>query len=404
MPQLINAATTHLRINSFELKLLNFFHAACVPLFSFNVDKESHEIWDVGIRPHFVSSGCVRNGVFAVACLMLWPRQNVQKSLTMEKPPTFLSKRHDKKDFAHVYRPVGEGDHPEENLLATTVRYFDQNLTCTQAHIQEIHLQPFYTATQVNPLFYNGSLTYVYVGLNPNIVMPFFDPYSETPMDLLQYAVNYTQLFAGAIRDNPLLPHMGDPLVHYRVKQFVNFERRTKKSNFVQKLRYQLTKFYYGDTAFLEITSRSCYEYAVFDEHLNYLEFVVTEARRLGIPVPIFEWPFTVSKNFVQLARQHNEFALRILLAFASLSLYSGFFLIKTSNLWLHYIQWFTSRELPICDFDARLLEIVLADFKPDLTNFGPFLERFENMWADISPEEQEVLDVENLAGLFPIM
>lgn len=313
---------------------------------------------------------------------MLWPRSNFKRDLIDSKPQTFLQLRVFDRDLSHIIQPMGEGRNPEESLLSVTLLYFDQAMVNTRQFLDALDSKPSYTADEVTPFFFDGSIFYVYIGLSPTVVMPLFDADSKTPMDLLLYSLNYSNIFRRAEGGGEHF-YMGDPILERKVENYVNFEHKKWKSNFISQLRHLLTETYYGDVSFPEITSRSCFEYAVFEEHLNMLEYTLKVSIDNAIPIPIFEFPFMIQKDFVQLARERTPFALRILLSYSVLCIYCGFFMLRYQNMWAAYIAWYrNSQELN--DFDRQILTFVDNLYKkPDFSDFHSYLMRFEEFWND---------------------
>lgn len=341
---------------------------------------ETHHRWQQDIPYYFATSPSVRNNIFSLACLMLWPRTNYKEDLTSSSAKTFLLQRHLERDISHILLPMGEGRNPEESLLSMTLLYFDQAMVFTRQHLKELNSKPSYTCDEVTPFFFNGSIFYVYIGLSPNIVMPLFDDTSEIPMDLMLYSLNYSDIFRRA-EGGSFNSYMGDPILERKVENYVNFEHKKWKSKFISQFRNLLTETYYGNILFPEITSRSCFEYAVFEEHLNRLEYTIKVSIDGSLPVPMFEFPFMIQSDFVLLARERNPFAHRILLAYSILCIYGGFFMLRHLNMWAAYIQWYESTQ-DLDEFDQQLLKFVRdLNRKPDFEHFRSYMLDFEDYW-----------------------
>lgn len=311
---------------------------------------------------------------------MLWPRSNYKQELSSRNVKTFLLLRSYVRDISHIIEPMGVGRNPEESLLSITLQYFDQAMVESRQFASDISSRPSYTAKDVAPAFFDGSIFYVYIGLSPTIVMPLFDDTLEVPMDFLLYARNYSSIFS-RVEGEAYETFLGDPILDKKVANYINFEHKKWKSKFVSQLRHLLAETYYGDVLFPEITSRSCYEYAIIEEHLNMLEYVIKISIDFAMPLPIFEFPFMLQREFVQLARDRTPFAHRLLLIYSILCIYCGFFMLRYSNMWAAYIQWFRNSQ-EITEFDRRLLDFVDGlNLKPDYDNFRDYLLKFEEYW-----------------------
>lgn len=375
-----NSLTSHLQVSLFELKLLKFFHAACIPLFTFGLDVKAHQRWETFLPHYFVTSPSVRNAVFSLSCLMLWPRVNYHECLGSDKVATFLERNRPEHDLSHIDKPIGEGSMPEYSLQTLTLSYFDKQIVETRDYVGSLLARGEYSTTDVDPLFFNGLIVYVYLGLSPNIVMPFFDALSEYPMDLLEYSVNHTDILRRVEDQHEHVPYLGKDCLESKVLSYRNYHREGR-SNFVTELRNILFDFYYGDTQFLEITSQTCFEYSVLEEHMNMLEYTIMKARKERLPLPIFEFPFMISRDFVSLARLRNPIALKILFAYSGLALYFGFYMDKTRNIWAHYAEWYSRHVDFLCSFDARLMDLIK---KPQgFRDYRAYdFDSFEGIWG----------------------
>lgn len=308
------------------------------------------------------------------------------QTLLADLPNTFLTGQRFPRNFSHVYKPLGVGDLPGASLLEYTFSYFDQSLIFTQELIAGLRKKTLYTELDIYNLHFSNSITYVYIGLLPDVVMPVFDATSEYPMDLLEYCLSYVGI-ALQVTDEPEMSRDYTKMV----LKYLTFGRQKWTSRLVQQMRVQLSQMYFGDKTFIEIDSRTCSEFGVLEEHLNSLEHSMFEALKLGAPLPIFEYPFMISREFVALVRDYNEFALRILLLFSCLGIYCGFYILKPRNLWAAYVDWFCSRGSPLCAFDEELVRFVhLREYKAEFLNFRSWFERLDSVW-DLSDNQSEV-------------
>lgn len=387
-------------MTSFELKLLKFFQNGCVPLFLFNVDKAASKRYSVDLAPYVAALPCVRNSVFALACLMLWPRKDVQHTLSIDNPQTFLSGQEFPRDFGHIYVPLGEGESPQANLLVHTLSYFDKSIVTAQDHISMLYSKMLYDGLDVKILEYNTDITFVYLGLLPNHVMSLFDPKAEFPLDLLEYAMNYIELTTRVTGKDVNADTDRD------VQRFITFDRKRWTSSIVNNLRAQLSAAYFGSTTFIEINSQICYEFGILEDHLSRLEYLIFLAQNLGAPQPIFMFPFMLTRDFVMLVRSQNQFALRIMLVFACLGVYCGFYIIKKKNIWAEYIDWFCMRLEPMCDFDARLIHYVhFREYRTDFLHFRSWLDKFHRIWDELNfSEDAPFVDETGRMFEFPVM
>lgn len=345
-------------------------------MFSFNVLKVVHKRWSEGLAPYFATSSCVRNSVFALSCLMLWTRVNVMKTLQTDLPKTFLTGQSYPRDFSHVYKSLGAGHSPGSNLMEYTYSYFDQSLIFAQELIQSLRTKTLYVDMDIYTLHFSNSITYVYVGLLPDVVMPLFDPFSNHPMDLLEHCVNYVEVALRVCTGPELSRDYSVGVLNY-----LNFGRRKWTSRLLQQMRVQLSEMCFGGKGFIEIDSRTCKEFGILEDHLNSLESSMFEALNLGAPLPIFEYPFMLSREFVALVREFNEFALRILLLFSCICIYCGFYILKSRNMWASYIDWFCSRNVPIGTFDSELIRFVnLSEYRAN-NDFKSWLEKLDNLF-----------------------
>lgn len=399
VPPGINSFAIQLNMSLYELKLLKFFQSACVPLFLFNIDKLAAKRYSVDIAPYVAALPCVRNSVFALACLMLWPQTNFKLALCTDSPRTFLSHaQRFPRDLSHLYLPVGEGANPDANLLVHTLSYFDQSVVSAQEHISMLYLKSQYNVLDSEIFHFNSEITYVFLGLLPNLVMPLFDPTAECPLDLLQYATNNFELSIRVLGNNHI------ELEEARsVQRFITFDRKRWTSSTIHQLRAQLSAEYFGNTTFIEINSQICREFGILEDHINILEYLLYKAHKFGAPSPIFEFPFMLRRDFVLLVRAHNEFALRLLLVFACLGVYCGFYILKKKNVWAEYIDWFCSRSQPMCDFDARLIHYMhVRDYRTDFVHFRSWLQKFESIW-DQTEDDGTENELERILH-FPLM
>lgn len=346
------------------MRLLKFFDSACIPLFTFHVNMTADHLWRTHLPPLFAKLKCVRNAVFAFACLNLWRFVNVDQVLLEESKNWEAASEG---EFDHVYRSdaVVKG----ETLFTTTHAYFQEAISETSRHIGEKTDSSF----MEGPLFFSSLLVYAYLGLHPYSVLPLV-LWEENVADFISIAVALRRVFAETSFQSSF-----EGLV------FDAYSATMRRTVVGEVLKSELFDLF----DFSEATSESCHDFEVVKQVIGLLDKCIASAIERGYPVPMYRFLFMLTPDFKALIKGNNWLALRTLFIYCVFAIYGGFHLLMELNMWREFAQWFVENQ-DMSFLDRGLYDyVVKREREVDFSCFSKSLSELDELTKRFSAGEE---------------
>lgn len=366
---LYNSLATQMNLTRFEYRLLRFFNDACIPLFSFNINKDADRTWRKLLPREFASLDMVRQSVFAFACLNLWKYSNVDSVLDQDKIEWTDMETQLDGSYSHVFETLAVFDNGKDNIFSQTACYFSK--TVQQSTNLEIALELF---------FFSSSLIFAFLGVHPHLIMPVVDFDGDPPLDILSFSGSIRKLiddesrhFSGILSlliENMTMHIWGTPIY---------------PSAMVGQLRVELHDYYFSKSGFTEINSRTSNENEILEELLTVMENSFSFAIYKGYPIPIFRMLYSAPLELGELVRARHPFALRAIFVYCCMCIFGGFYFLRTSNMWMDYIRYHIKHFGPLGGVETSIYNYVQDKGRVDFYNFTASMQEFDSTVAHMA-------------------
>lgn len=363
-----------MNMTRFEYRLLRFFNDACIPLFSFDVNKEVDNIWRSLLPKEFSSLDVVRQSVFAFACLNLWDYSNVDEVLDLDKIEWSSEESELSSNNWHAFENLAVVDSGPDNIYLKTATYFSK--TVEQSSNLCLLLEQLF--------FFSGSLIFAFLGLHPHLIMPVVDFESDPPLDILSFSGSIKKLIdeqkyqfttlLGLLIENLTLGIFGNPVF---------------RSAIVGQLRLELHDYYLEDGGFAEINSKTSHENEIFEEFLTMMENCFSFAIYKGYPIPIFRMLYTVPLEYAILVRARHPFALRTIFVYCCICIFGGFYMLRNSNMWMDYVRFHLIHFGPLGALENSVYYYMENKRRVNFDNFAASMQEFDSMVAYMAQHEE---------------
>lgn len=384
---LYNSLATQMNLTRFEYRLLRFFDDACIPLFSFNINKQVDNLWRTSLPRQFASLDLVRQSVFAFACLNLWRYANVGSVLELDR---LISFDHDEKldsSFSHVFNSLAVFEDSSDSIFTKTASYFSRTVEQTNSHIA---LEEKKGPSNPDIFFFSSTLIFAFLGLHPHSIMPVVDFDGDPAVDILGFAIcvknvldevngQYMTLM-GRIREGWSLLMLAKPAFPSRI---------------VAQLRVDLHDYFFGHSGFAEINMRTSEENELFENVLTVMENSLSIAILKGYPIPFFRMLYATPPALTSLVRAKHPFGLRIIFVYCCMCIFCGFHFQKEANVWIDFAHFHHNHFGPHYALDRALYSYVTEKDLVDFANFSESVIGFDStvvhMAHQLSDSEMEI-------------
>ncbi|KAK6462078.1 hypothetical protein DFJ63DRAFT_141269 [Scheffersomyces coipomensis] len=319
----LNDASSQLGISNFELKLLNFFHLYCLADITNGVDNPMQALWMSKVHPMFMESKLIRNSIFSLASLNLYPIcQNLNESTIKSN------------SFA------GDDMFPESSeLLIRASKYFSNTLLGKNELINKLSNENYATQelhTKVvlaTELSVSSMIIALFLSMHSHRILPLVS-FDRTVPDYISICrgmhssmISFHSTFICNVFDDVLKCHM--------VIKIPNFKETPYP--ILVALREDLD-FEYMDK---ELSTTTTEEYNAMYDSLEILHSCIYKSMVDGYSVPLLSWLSSLPSQFYDLIYDKNFFSLRILYVYTSLTTLIKFQNHKDSTLWVDYMSWY---------------------------------------------------------------
>ncbi|RLV93253.1 hypothetical protein JA1_002577 [Spathaspora sp. JA1] len=295
--------TSLLNVTPFELRLLNYFDHRCIDFFSFGVHSKVHNTWKLKVPQLFTSSDLVKQSIYSFSGMSLL----TEMELAGNVDGTAMAPLYDIKS----------------RLFEKTLTYFMNTLYQSRTWLTEMRTE---NEEKMKEMVISSFLMFAFLGVHPYKLLPVIS-FDKSQTDLVSISrgireiikvstpiilkSNLRELFI--IKDLPALPSMDS--TSYPI---------------IDQLLQDLTK------AELPYDERTTIQKAIQDLH-----DAMYAMMHFKYPIPFFRWIIILPDPYRDLLYQKHEFSIRLLYVFSSLCLIYHFHMLKESNMWLDYMQWF---------------------------------------------------------------
>lgn len=390
--QLLNDPSSQLSISKFEYRLLNFFHHFCIPMFSFGINMEVESVWKTQVPVLFMKSPLVRSAVFSFAALNLFPLcdlNRVCENDTRRIEFFAQSEPHDSVNF----NPFKSLSQNLATLHKDTTNYFLTAINHTNTIVSGNVMSNSITKKNASELAVSSVLIFSFLCLQPGSITPLvcFDR-SESDIISISKGIRTT-----LTKCAPLLQRSEFAGLFFLSEEAVGTPALHKSTFPVIRVLHRdfLKEFASGD----EFSTESLTEIEAIENCLTILHTLVNRSVQLDYPVPFFRWLLLLNEDFRVLLYGQYFFALRVMFAYASVSLLMRFELYQEDNVWLDYMRWYKQHNWNLYggwryEWDAAFYDIShdkLRKFKKVgvLSNFDPLSSNREDFVTSLEDDHE---------------
>lgn len=381
----IKSTHNQLLISVFELKLLKLFKTCMIPITNF-VNGPLYDMTTVQIPNIFSQSSMVRNAVFLLSCLNLWPISNGGK-LKLDifnadfklRQPKFSVDPHMKTIFdkrCKFLEPSKYGPYTN-SLYDLTCKYFYQVIgeinELISTDIDRLSGTEQISSLRARELMISGFLVMIYLSLHPHKLVPLVqfdsefvagttvDTMIDLNTDILTIANNVrclTEIAALSVRNSKfsllLMFNLNEPIKLLPLSAHLQHELEVL-APFISQNQYDL-----------------------LFRVVKIFSLCIDKAHLFNTLMPILKFIIFCPQLFIALVKQKHFFSLRILFIHSMILQHLRLCVFVDNNIWFDYINWYAKYNLQEFGgwkhcFDQLLYDTLLMDLKFD--NPQEFLE-----------------------------
>lgn len=386
-----------MNISKLELRLLSFFNQFCMPLFSFGVNHEVHQVWHKQVPMLFLESPLIRSSIYSFAALNLFPLCDLSEfkheTISMEE----LESRALVLDFGLYNMDSKLG---QNSLYITTTKYFLDTVSKANLSIPEegnAQKKGFgLSQMKAAEMSISSILIFSFLGIHPHKLMPLVI-FDRSDTDYLSLTgcmhATFTEIaptlinspFRGlyslkeesntpptSLKESkiPWIMRLRDELLEYyildidfdKTASMVDLDEPFELSDLFSKNSTPYSPKnpfvpvdppispYEGPDASLYkrspspifcLESSSAHEYETLHHSIELFQTLTSRAVHFNYPVPMFRWILLLNQDFRDLIYKENFFSLRILYVYSCIAFLSGFQLYNDTNMWIDFIHTF---------------------------------------------------------------
>lgn len=385
--QKINQTSALMGLSMIELKLLNFFNTHCLPLLSFGVEPGVDYVWRHEVPKLFLGSQMLRNGIYLLAALNLWPRQNVYDPLDDTQITQMLEKGHGgsygelmlklSSALAHRY---DDDAVPQGSLLELTTNYFQQ---CIKESLQNITYSAspgtedaiiFNNKDRAAEVVTSSILLFTYLCLHPHRIVPLVSFKQDIyDLDLISICLNFSKIFRGTFEVLLDSQYSG---IFARVARFKSVTVMPNTFPLMEHLLRTIDDGYSSVTSNnneIDIRSPEMEEYQAVKRGAMLLNLSLYQADTMRYPIPLFVWILLVDEPLCHLIKTKCYYALYLLYVFASLCCLSSFNLSGYESVFRDFVCW-CHENMYLDETGIKLYHLSLSDdYELDFCTVSPF-------------------------------
>lgn len=349
----LNSPLRQIGISTFECRLLKYFHEVYLAPGEMK-QPPLKNLWQVQVPRLFHESPLVRSSIFSLCSLNLWNLLDLSSwiydsaEVSTLKYMTFCNLQ-DLQTIPNV----------SEFLREKTREYYGDTLRDTSKLIQELSTEQKQLATinEAAEVVISGVLLFSFLALQTHQLLPFVSHDSSQP-DLLSMCSGMKVSMAKAF---PLLYNSQFSALFYK-NEVLSPPPNPGSYPFVTYLLDKLEEYH---NEAMVTTS----QYEILLQAVDMFKILMFSSIEQNFPLPLYKWIF-VAKNDIYdyVKREQLFFAIKLVYAYACMNMICKFYLKRTPNIWMEYIEWYKEYNFFMFegwndDFDCRLYNIVASGY-----------------------------------------
>ncbi|KAI5969829.1 hypothetical protein CANMA_001119 [Candida margitis] len=338
---MLNQASSILGISRFELRLLKFFDAHCINLFSFGVNDGIHNAWKYKVPSLFMESDLVRQSMFSFAAVSLsttLPLKDVQLADNQDSPnsDSVLSLAEDTSAL-----PEDNYDFStKKNIYLKTTAQFLNTLAKAQERISQVHAVSSFTDPFVaKELTVSSILIFSFLGIQPHGLIKLISFNHDEETDMISISRGSRDVILNCA--SSLIQSELSGLLFFRVNQEL-YSPPFKSCNY-PIIKYLLQGLYEFQDSTNEVGDATSSRYQIFHLTLDCLTKALFGCGYYKFPIPLFRFLMVIPEDFRTLLYAKHKYALKILYIYACLCFVARFHLFREYNLWRDFVVWYKS-------------------------------------------------------------
>ena len=392
--KMLNQATSILGISMFELRLLKYFDAACISIFSHDIITPVHDAWKYKVPHLFFQSDLVRQLIFSFAAMGLSTAMDLEfvqftdNYTYIEYDP--IQEEDKKKKKEEEAKEEIEKRHIQTTTTSASTqmyfqpsKYFLQTISKTRDVInnaQVVHNGGFLSQSIAKELAVSSILTYSFLGLQPHHLIKLinFDKLNYEEPDMISIAYGSRETL-GKCEPTIVNSDIGGLLF------FPSYNGRSgpllKDCDF--PIIKDLVHGLYETMDAGDITPETSHDMCFLHVQIQCLSHTMFGVQQYGFPLPLFRYLMILTEEFKIMLYAKHPYALRILYVYSCLNAIAGFHFNKYHSIWRDYIQWYADQVANRVDankwvwyeMDECLYELVMKRYYTmlDFSNFSYF-------------------------------
>ncbi|CAK9440107.1 uncharacterized protein LODBEIA_P42070 [Lodderomyces beijingensis] len=376
----LTQASTMLGISRFELRLLKFFDAECVQLFSFGINEGIHNAWKFKVPQLFLHSHLVRQSMFSFAALGLSTTMDLESLQLIDNVAASgdeewwvwkkLGRDSDSDgDFTEPASSIACYDLDNKNrgrsLYLQTTAYFLEALAKAREKLGEVAAATTAAATAATAAAATGAamfqdpivakelvissiLMFSFLGAQPHNLIKLinFDKQRrDEESDYISVAAGCRETIKNC-GSTILQTDISGLLFYNPEKELLAPGLKQCRYPVIQDLLLQLNNF--TQQVQLEqleqdqvVSSQTSFERTTLRLTIDTLVKALFGCRQYKMPIPMYRYIMLFSDDFKNLLYSKHPYALRILFVYACLCSIVRFQMYREYNIWRDYILWY---------------------------------------------------------------
>lgn len=349
----LNSPLRHIGISNFECRLLKYFHEVYLVPGEMK-QPPLRNLWQVQVPRLFHESPLVRSSIFSLCSLNLWNLFDLSSWIYESCEQSTLKYM----TFCNL-QDLQSIPNVSEFLREKTIDYYSETLRDTSKLIHELSTEQkvLTTINEAAEVVISGILLFSFFALQTHQLLPFVSHDSSQP-DLLSMCSGMKESMVKAF---PLLYNSQFSALFYK-DEVLSPPPNPGSYPFVKYLLAKLEE--YHNEAMVTTA-----QYENLLQALNMFKVLMFSSIEQNFPLPLYKWIFLVKNDLYDyVKRERLFFAIKLVYAYTCMNMICKFYLKRTPNIWMEYIEWYKEYNFFMFDgwnddFDSRLYDIVASGY-----------------------------------------
>lgn len=311
-------------------------------------------LWQVQVPRLFHESPLVRSSIFSLCSLNLWNLFDLSSWIYESCEQSTLKYM----TFCNL-QDLQSIPNVSEFLREKTIDYYSETLRDTSKLIHELSTEQkvLTTINEAAEVVISGILLFSFFALQTHQLLPFVSHDSSQP-DLLSMCSGMKESMVKAF---PLLYNSQFSALFYK-DEVLSPPPNPGSYPFVKYLLAKLEE--YHNEAMVTTA-----QYENLLQALNMFKVLMFSSIEQNFPLPLYKWIFLVKNDLYDyVKRERLFFAIKLVYAYTCMNMICKFYLKRTPNIWMEYIEWYKEYNFFMFDgwnddFDSRLYDIVASGY-----------------------------------------